>query len=127
MFFGIQFPPNQEQDKDKTEEVVLTSREDVLKLLKEHKKARFKAFPTEAEALAFSKCWKDPTQIEEEKKSSSDEGCPYSGLTPQQLKLLKEAISKNDADTVDKLSKGFLNSYQRTQYVFFRKITAANF
>ena len=121
MFYGIQFPPDENGSlggggSDGSDSLllprVLTSREEVFKLLKVHKKARFKCFESEELAENFANSWKDPNlenhdkdQEEEAAKKKPEEGCGYSGLTPQQLKCLKEAISQGQKEVVDQLSE----------------------
>ena len=123
MFYGLQFPTSEDGDGDQQTceqpvPTVLTSREEVFKLLKVHKKARFKCFPNEEEAKRFAENKDAKEKVEqdgddnddggeEEKKGKkkADEGCPFSGLTAQQLKQLKEAIAKKEIARIDQLSK----------------------
>ena len=98
---------------------VFETKEDALKALKTNKKSRYKAFESYTDALYFAthpydvlsenggngksvQVDKDPSSGEN-KTVASNEGCIFKSLTPQELKKLKEAITKEDELAYDKL------------------------
>lgn len=85
---------------------VFESKETALKLLKEHKEARFKAFKTRAEAEEFSKNGKLAVSINMEGlKSPSSLPIPaekslHRSLSPQELCAFRKEIEQNNLSTV---------------------------
>ena len=96
------------------EDRVFQTIEETLKALKTNKQSRFKSFENYEDALSFAKEpyiltieHKVSTQILENKIESvtpaPTEGCTFKGLTPQELKQLKQAIANENVELFDKL------------------------
>ena len=112
-FHSISAPCN--QGGDGPESRVFKSTEDALKALKTNKQSRLKTFENYGDALQFAR---EPFNIPNDRtdfnKSGQhnkvedsalppSEGCPFKGLTPQELKMLKQAIANEDTAAFDKL------------------------
>ncbi len=97
-----------------TEERVFKSKEEALKTMKKWKECapRMKMFATFEEALESAKNIVKPPEVEGPdqtddsnggKKAAPTEGCPYSGLKPQELKQLKDAINNENVEKFEEL------------------------
>ena len=116
-YHAISCPINQSDGSGSNfnaEDRVFQTIEETLKALKTNKQSRFKSFEKYEDALNFAKEpyistieHKISTQVLENKVENvtpaPTEGCTFKGLTPQELKQLKQAIANENVELFDKL------------------------
>ena len=119
-FYAISSPPSSQREgislnESSAESRVFETVQDALKALKTNKQSRLsRPFDCYTDALKFASESSNVTEsgddsrliqnnATENTKPAVSEGCPYKSLTPQELKMLKQAIIDEDDVTFDKL------------------------
>lgn len=105
-FFALSLPHLGDDPVPGPDTRVFDSKESALKALKSLKSCRLKTFSTREEALQFASDPNDiqgPDKVEPSSENKVGEGCLFKGLTPQELKQLKQSISDENGETFDRL------------------------
>lgn len=100
VYYGIYFAPDSDS-VGKFKETVFTDKAEALRIVKQNKNARFRAFYSELEALEFSKSGGEVIAIGS--PSSSGESSLYKGPKSQELVKFRKAIENNDINLVKQL------------------------